>query len=211
MNGKVITFFLITVCTAAGICMLFFGISGAVHQNQITKSYDTIDGYFTDYSIYSSDEDGTTYRLTYSYVLNYQEYTVSTDYGVGSIPEPGSVKTIKYNPKNPEEAVIVGSNQNSFLILMGILFTFVPLFIAYGALTTFGYLKRFPEKVVSIGIGILFTVIGVGIIYLQAGGFSIQEAVASLSFWIVIPLLFIVVGIYQTVRSIFSKKNAEQE
>lgn len=211
MKAKVIIFFLIIFCFIAGICMLFFGISGAVRQDQITKNYDTIDGYFSDYSVYSSDEDGTTYRLTYSYVLNYQEYTVSTDYGVGSIPEPGSVKTIKYNPENPEEAVIVGSNSNGFLILMGILFTFVPLFITYGALTTFGYLQNFPVKIIDIGIGVFFTVMGVGIIYLQAGGFSIKETVASLSFWIVIPLLFIAVGIYQTVRSIFSKKHAEQE
>lgn len=64
-----------------GIIMLCFGINNSLKNLIKTSNYVKTIGYFADYEIYNSDEDGTTYKLIYSYNVNDKQYTVSTDYG----------------------------------------------------------------------------------------------------------------------------------
>lgn len=78
-----------------GIVMLYFGISNLLKNLSKTNNYVETIGYFAHYEIYNSDEDGTTYKLIYSYNVNDKQYTVSTDYGTNMIPKEGSTRTIK--------------------------------------------------------------------------------------------------------------------
>lgn len=72
-----------------------------------------------------------TYRLIYTYQVDGQEYTVSTDMGVGMVPEYGSVKEIQYNPKNPDDAFISGPNSHLFKIFFGLFFIAIPSFFIW--------------------------------------------------------------------------------
>lgn len=205
-----ITGFMVILCILCGIAMLFLGIRGTFKLKKTIGNYETTEGYFGDYSIYNSDRHGTTYRLTYYYVVDGQEYSVSTDYGTNYIPERNSKKTIKYNPEQPQEAVITGSNSRVFLIFMGFFFIVIPLFVGYGALTAAGYMRELPMSIMDFAIGFVFAGIGAGFLYFQAGSFSIGEVFKSMGLWIAIPLMFIVVGVYLIIRSFFSKKKEKR-
>lgn len=192
----------------SGILMLFFGIRDTYKLIQITKNYISTKGYYYDYDIYNSDEDGATYKLTYIYIVDGKEYSINTDYGTNYIPDENSSREIKYNPDNPDEAVLVGTNSKNGLIFAGAFFTFGSLTFILGALSVLGYFDKFKIDVVGAYIGLLFLGIGIGIILLQNGTTtSLIETIKSFGLWIFIPLMFIVVGIIQLVRCIFIKTN----
>ena len=150
---KIISGLLIGSCLVIGVVMLYFGISGVYKLNNKTKNFKETTGYFTDYTIYSVDRDGATYKLIYSYTVDGKQYTISSDLGTGIIPNKGSTKTIKYNPNNPRNAVIVGVNSQTFLIFIGLLFTFVPLIIILGFFRIFDKVKL-KVDLMGIFIGI---------------------------------------------------------
>lgn len=213
-NFKVIiSISLIGFCIICGLIMLFSGIKGVYESNIKTKNYKEVEGNFAYYDIYSKDEDGTTYKLTYTYVVDEQEYTVSTNYGTGLIPEENSTKTIKYNPDNPKEAVIVGSSNSLFLLFMGFMFIMVPTIILLGALSTFGIFRKIKIDFIGIIIGMTFIVIGSGAFYMITGSFSIVEFFKSYSLSYLIPFLimslFVVVGIYLIIKSLFLNKKSK--
>ena len=193
-----------------GVVMLYFGISGVYKLNNKTKDFKETTGYFTDYTIYSVDRDGTTYKLIYSYTVDGKQYTISSDFGTGTIPNKGSTKTIKYNPNNPRNAVIVGVNSQTFLIFIGLLFTFVPLIMILGFFRIFDKVKL-KVDLMGIFIGIFFSVMGLGIIYIYmlVGSFSILDMLSSYSNYLVpciISILFIIVGLFMIIKSIFFNK-----
>ncbi|MDO4282489.1 MAG: DUF3592 domain-containing protein [Clostridia bacterium] len=205
MKAKIISAVLIVICMVCGIFMLCIGVHGSHDLSKKTKQYETVTGYLLDYSIYSNSRRGrnTTYRLTYSYIVNDEEYIVSTDYGIGYVPQKGSEKTIMYNPDNPKEAIILGTNRYSLLILFGFMFIAVPLLFILGYIYTLGYFAHFRMNPLDIVIGIVFFAMGIGIIYIQANEISIVELFTVFRIWIIIPILFIVVGIYLMIRGMF--------
>ena len=90
--------------------MMFFGIRDTYNLKNKTKNYITTTGYFNNYDVFDADEDGITYKLTYIYKVDGKEYSITTDYGTNYIPDENSSREIKYNPNNPKEAVITGTN-----------------------------------------------------------------------------------------------------
>ena len=198
---------LVIIALLSGITMLFFGIRDTYKLNNKTKDYITTNGYYNDYDIFKSDEDGTTYKLTYIYTVDGKEYTVTTNYGTNYIPDKNSSREIKYNPNNPEEAIITGTNSKNGLIYAGAFFTFGSLTFILVALSVLGYFDKFKIDIVGAYIGLLFFIIGVGIILFQTGTTtSLIETIKSFGLWILIPIMFVVVGIYQFIKSLLHKK-----
>ena len=195
-----------------GIVMLYFGISNSFKNLSKTSNYVETIGYFVDYEIYNSDEDGTTYKLIYSYNVNNKEYTVSTDYGTNMIPKEGSSRTIKYNPSNPSEAIISGGSSEIVLLLIGIMFTMIPFVIFINMSPKIKEkLDNLNFNVTTLLIGIVFLIIGFMALYMMTGTFSIIEMYKSFSINYLIPylilLMFIIVGILLIIGSF--KRNSE--
>ncbi len=204
----IVSFFLVIVAFLAGISMLFFGIRDTYNLNKETKKYITTTGYFYHYDIYKSDKHGTTYKLTYIYVVDDQEYSITTDYGTNYIPNENSIREVKYNPDNPEKAVLIGTNNKNILIFIGAFFVLLSLTFVLVALSISGYFDKFKFDIIGTYIGAIFLIIGIGIMLFQNGTtMSLIETIKSLSFWILIPLIFIVVGIFQIVNCLFFKRN----
>ena len=163
------------------------------------------------YEIYNSDEDGATYRLIYSYNVNDKQYTVSTDYGTNMIPKEGSTRVIKYNPANPSEAIILGGSSDMVLLLIGIMFTMIPIIMFMNISSK---VKEKVEKLnfnlTSLLIGIVFLMIGLMALYMMTGTFSIIEIYKSFRLNYLIPylilLMFIIVGSLLIINSF--KKNS---
>ena len=204
-NFKIIIgILLIVICLVSGLIMLFLGITDTYKVNKIVKDYITTDGYFSRYDIYNSDEDGTTYKLTYTYKVDGIEYRVTTDYGTSYIPEESSIRQVKYNPENPEEAILVGTNSKNSLIFFGGFFTLVPIVFILAIISSFGYFNKFKIDIIGTYIGVVFLTIRIGSIWLQYGTKgALIESMKSLGFWLLIPIVFIVTGIFQIVKSLF--------
>lgn len=205
----VISCLLVLILFLSGVLMLFFGIRDTYKLNKQTKNYIITNGYYKDYDIYNSDKNGTTYKLIYVYKVNNIEYSITTDYGTNYIPEKNSIRKIKYNQDNPKEAILIGTNGKNVLIFVGAFFTLGSLAFILGALTVLGYFDKFKIDVVGTYIGIVFLIIGIGIIVLQNGStMSFIETVKSFSLWILIPFMFIIVGIIQVIKCLnLTKKN----
>ena len=198
---------LVIIVLFSGIAMLFFGIRDTYKLKVKTKEYIVTDGYYNNYDIFKSDEDGTTYKLTYTYTVDGKEYSVTTDYGTNYIPDINSIREIKYNPNNPEEAIITGTNSKNGLIYFGAFFTFGSLTFIIAALSVLGYFDKFKIDILGIYIGLIFFIIGIGIILFQTGTTtSLIETIKSFGLLIIIPIMFVVVGIIQIIKCLLKKK-----
>jgi len=198
---------LVGIVFISGIVMLFFGIRDTYRLNSKIKDYITAIGYFNNYDVFDVDENGITYKLTYVYTVKDKEYSVTTDYGTNYIPEENSSREIKYNPNNPEEAIITGTNNKNGLIYFGAFFTFGSLTFILAALSVLGYFDKFKIDILGIYIGVLFFLIGIGIILFQTGTTtSLTETVKSFGMLILIPVMFIIVGIIQIIKCLLKKK-----
>ena len=209
---QVFLYLFLSLFILIGIVMLYFGISNSFKNFSKTNNYVKIIGYFVDYEIYDSDEDGTTYKLIYSYNVNNKEYTVSIDYGTNMIPKEGSSRTIKYNPSNPSEAIISGGSSEILLLLIGIMFTMIPFVIFINMSPKIKKkLDNLNFNVTTLLIGIVFLIIAFMALYMMAGTFSIIEMYKSFSLNYLIPylilLMFIIVGILLIIGSF--KRNSE--
>ena len=199
----VISCLLVGICLLSGVLMLVFGIRDTYKLNKQTKKYLITNGYYYDYNIYSSDKDGTTYKLMYKYIVDDKEYTISTNYGTNYLPESNSIREVKYNPNNPENAILVGSNSKNVLIYAGAFFTFVSLTFVIVELSILGVFDKLKIDVVRTYIGCLFTIIGVGVILLQNGTtMSFGVTIKNMGLWILIPIMFVVVGIHQLIQGL---------
>lgn len=132
---------------------------------------------------------------------------VSTDYGVEKIPAVNSVRKVKYDPNNYEKAVLVGTNRNNGLIYFGAFFVLGGMVFVLIFLQIKGVFDKIKIDVIGTYIGVIFTIIGIGIILLQNGmTSSFIETVKTMGFWILIPFMFIIVGMFQTIKCLLLPK-----
>lgn len=132
---------------------------------------------------------------------------VSTDYGVEKIPAVNSMRKVKYDPNNYEKAVLVGTNRNNGLIYFGAFFVLGGMVFVLIFLQIKGVFDKIKIDVIGTYIGVIFTIIGIGIILLQNGmTSSFIETVKTMGFWILIPIMFIIVGIFQTIKCLLLPK-----
>lgn len=115
----VLFFALPALCLIIGIVLFSLGIRNTVSDK--AKGYEKTTGRLVDYTLYEAGgydaarktETADTYRLIYSYTVNGETYTLSTDYGTSIVPSFGSETEILYNAENPGEAVVGGPNQSA--------------------------------------------------------------------------------------------------
>lgn len=205
----IISGFLVTVTLLVGLFCLVFGIKDTYKLNKVTKNYTKTNGYLVDYEIYnlsnsSKDDKDLTYRLIYVYEVAGTKYTVSTDYGVSYIPKNNSIRKVKYNPSNPSESVLIGTNSKNFLIYFGAFFTLGSVAFVLGALYMKGFFDKIKIDIIGLYLGFTFLIIGVGFLLYQNGmQSSFIETIKSLGMWIVLPVLFIVVGVFLIIKCLF--------
>lgn len=203
------------VAMLVGVMSIVFGIRGSINLKEKTKEYVSIEARFYDYSVYSSNSDGETYRLEYEYIVNGKKYYISTDYGTGVIPKLGSVKTIKYNPNNPSEAIFTGGGSNVLMLVIGFMFFFIPLVMLMSEGNKKNGTqkqKKFKSLFTSLLLGIAFAGMGIGTYYLMCSGtdsLSPVSAFSSAGIFAIIPIIFIMLGIYMIVLSLFPPKKKE--
>lgn len=193
-----------------GIECLCFGIYDAYVFGKKTKNYLITDGYYKNYDLSGITKDGEkAYKLNYIYEIDGKRYTVSTKYGVSFkyIPKYNSERKVKYNPNNYSEAVLCGTNRSNYLIYFGAFFTFVGFTFILGILYMNGAFDKVKFNVFEIYIGVVIVIVCVGIILFQIGmGISIKEIIKTMGVFVLIPILFLVVGIYLIIRSLFFKR-----
>lgn len=204
----VVSGFLVICVLISGLVCLVIGIKDTYQTKKKTQNYLTTTGYFKDYEIYSSsNKDKPTYRLIYIYEIDGQEYSLKTDYGSGSIPSENSEREIKYNPNNPSEAVFTGTNRNSGLIYFGVFFILGSMVFVLIFLSTFDVFANIKFNVIGLYVGFVLLIVGIGIIAFQMGEVStLIEVIKRMKFWILIPLMFIIVGIFQIIKCLFFER-----
>ena len=183
--------------------MLFFGIKETTELGIKTKGYVETEVYLSDYTVYSSDDDGTTYRLIYAYTVDGTEYTVSTDYGTGTLPPMNTARKIMYNPADSGRAVIAGGSSNAMLMFGGVMFTAVPAVIFLGILVITGRLDISGFDFLGFIIGIILIAVSYIVIYIISGSLSLVRAFEHMGFLTAIPVMFIAAGAFLIIKTVF--------
>lgn len=214
-KGFFIPKFLVILCLLLGLGLIVEGSIEKGRFNKKTKGYESVEGYYIDHELYSEAKTTlrrhkkATYAMIYTYTVDGKDYTVKTDYGTGVLPEYGSVRTIRYNPDDPAQAVVSGTNGPIIMIFVGIMFVLVPSVFIFFSLVIKGVFDRWRINVMDIVAGGVMAVIGGGFIYIIADGFSLGRLWALAGPIGLIPLMMFGVGILVVFRGIFGQKETK--
>ena len=208
---KIVIILLFSSALLAGIVLLFFGIKDSVSLAIKTKDWFETPGYFRDCSVYNVNKDGKMlYRLRYVFYSGGAEYFVETDYGSEVIPEIDSVRTVRYEPEKPENAVLKGGTASATYLTIGFMFTFIPLFMIVVWLWINGKIK-IHVKVFDFTVGFLIFAVGEFCVYMMSGSIFPWKAFDSMGFLAIIPTLMVFVGILQMTKTVFGRKEKKNE
>ena len=195
-----------------GILLVVFGIKNSQQYSENIKDYIKTQGTYvgkikTEKVDHEIREEADTFILKYTYEVEGKEYTVFTDYSTAVIPKQGSQKTILYNPNNPEEAVIEGTNSSHLPIMLGLMFTFIPIIMIVGEIAKKNKKIRKPLEVVrDFLIGILFCSLGGYLHYFLCAGtndFSFKSAFKTDQLVTIVSIVMLVVGIVATCSALW--------
>lgn len=110
-----------------GIVLAIVGINSKIKMNKETQDYVETVGYYKNSTYITKNDEGTPlYKLNYEYVAYGENYIVSTNYLTNIIPKVGEEETIKYNSRNPNEAVITSKTEYGIMIFVGVMFVIIP-------------------------------------------------------------------------------------
>lgn len=224
------------LCLIIGIVLFSLGIRNTVSDR--TKGYEKTTGRLVDYTLYEAGgydaarktQTADTYRLIYSYTVDDEPYTLSTDYGTSIVPSVGSEAEILYNPENPSEAVVGGPNQSGNQLI------FIGLFFALGSVPFFlPFLPRKSEKKkkekrkqsaedrkkrevdwIAVVIGLFFIGVSYGALAMISSSYSFvgiaRYFVNNFHFMLLVPVLMALGGVAMTCRGLFyGKLNPKSE
>lgn len=198
---------LVAVVLLSGIVMIFFGVRNTLRFTEKTRNYVSTQGEYAGKEIYSTDEDGTTYRLVYTYTVDGNQYTVLSNSGTQIIPKLGTEKEVRYDPQNPEKAVIAGDGVHTVLLFMGSLFAGGALLMILAALHVTGKMPN--VSIIEVLMGLLFAGFGLGMLYLCCGSLSPIAAFANLGLFTLVPIMLLAAGIFLLIRGLRNKKETK--
>ena len=199
---KAVIVLLFSSALLSGIVLLFLGIRDSISLAIKTKDWFDATGYFRDYSVYDIDDDGeTTYCLRYVFYSGGAEYFVETDYGSEIIPETDSVRTVLYEPENPENAVLKGGTAAETYLTIGFMFTSIPIFMIICWFFVTGKLK-ISVKILDFTAGFILFAVAELFIYIIGGSLWIGGAFESMGLVAVIPAIMALVGILQMLKTV---------
>ena len=182
-----------------GIGVLFIGFTDLYNSKITAKDYISVEGTLTSYEE-KCDLDGCSYSAKYTYIVNNVEYDIRSRIIHNYKPELGSITEIKYNPSNPREAIIADDSGTPFTLIFGFLFVGIPLFCILASVLDN------KKKPFNILLGLFCIAMGFGIIIIQGfsehNPFSIMTAVKNSGFFIIIPIAFLIIGLYQMIWAI---------
>lgn len=197
--STVISVFLILAVIAAGVWMVFTGVTDTIEQSALKAEYESVEGELTDYTLTSPGgydpvrrrHTNDTYSLTYTYYVDFEAYTVTTDYGTGDIPILGSSRTVYFDPAHPDNAILGGTNSATVLIFAGSLFIIVPMIFIVVFATMMGWIPHTRIDILDILVGLVLAGVGVGALFLMEGSFHAMK---------LIPVLLAAAGIWLVIR-----------
>ena len=138
------------------------------------NDYEPTIGYLIDYEVDSSSGQAM-YTLIYSYNALGKEYTVSSSGKVGMLPRINSPRPVKYNPNNPEEALIPSLSHHflfSFLGVFGIIISSLAFTMELNKLPVATKLKNILNLIIRFVPGFLMIFLAYIITYIATGYFS---------------------------------------
>lgn len=189
-----------------GFVALYFGTVGEYRQNLKIKGYTKTQGTFT--GIIPINDNA--YKLMYTYVVNGETYTVSTESSTDVVPQTGSTDTVYYDPHNPSDAIVFEARSYISLIAFALVLVLVPLAILIPLL--------FESKIRTQNInqykkqtlicGLILLVLGItfySLLSMEIMTLSLTKNFQAYGIGIFVPFITIALGIYTIKDALFVK------
>lgn len=204
---KVVFFITIACAVIIGIVSLMLTI-GKEKAKDIKKYETTMAQLVGVKERQTNIDETTTYYQKYEYEVKGKKYQIATNYSSSIIQK---VKLIKYNPENPNEAILPKSNVFSIIGLMVVFFTIIPI-----GLNIASKVRKRLHIIMDIFISFLFFLLGTLTYILMCFDmleFDLVTAYNIAGIGLVIPFFWILMGGILTISIIYAiiKKKYNQE
>lgn len=187
-----------------GLIFIIMGTVSLVQEIQIKDKYVKSTGF----AISNIETEEGLYIATYSYSYNDESYTVQSDYAITKEAELGTEQVIYINPEDPNLAIVETFNENILLLVIGAMMLVIPL-----ALYMIDPDSQKDDKNGLLKAGM---VVVCGILFYLLAGALISNYWPQI-IWkyspllVLMPIVFIAMGVYAIVKIFIFKKEAESK
>ena len=187
-----------------GIVFIIIGTVAIVNEIDIKDRYVKVTGI----AVSNLEDSDGLYITTYAYFYNDESYTIQADYAVLEPTEISTEQTIYVNPENPRLAVVETFNENVFMLVIGAMMLVIPL-----ALYMIDPDSQKDDKNAILKAGL---VIVCGLLFYIVSGTLIHSYIPT-DVWkyspllVLMPIIFILMGVYAIVKILLFKKQAEEK
>lgn len=197
-----------------GILILVLGLLGTLNEIKSAKDYESVIGTVTDvdhsqkrgkiklHRSNSSDDSGTTVE----YIVNDISYTLTTNFTSIAIVQGDQLK-IKYNPYNPEEALVLGKGISGFFNFFGLFALFVGLIFLFNVSSM---APNKSDKFILPILSVFFLLMPFFVSYTllpYMGNMTVGDIIKKLNIAILIFLFSLFLGIILLVKIFKPKKD----
>lgn len=192
-----------------GIVTVLFSVIDIIKDRYETKGYKSIEGIVTGMKVKSNDvgigiadisRNHKGWEVEVAYEIDGEKYTVVSRFLEDKRPELGSTRVVKYNPDNPQEAVIKGKKYYVGFAIGGFF-----ILIALVCMSVFGNLWE-NTSISGIFVGLVFVSGGSLFIYdvgNDVNTHNVWKLFKMNPVFILLLLLFVVIGLIIMAASIF--------
>jgi len=192
-----------------GSIWVLVGLNDLYKTNVKYKDYIKVNAVLSNYEGDYDSDGNYLYTSIYTYVIDKVPYNVESKLYQAHKPKIGTVVEVKYNPQNVEEVVFVNDASTSFSLFLGIFFIFVPIFIF------FYNVFSGREKAQHILTGLFMFLLGFGLLWVLGfsdnTSFSIAVIIEKLNVLVIIPLFFLVLGLFGIIQAIVTPSKKFEE
>ena len=106
-----------------GVIVCTIGVIIFFVTNHRTRGFNTTEGIAVEQELLRDEEGNRSYFFTYEYRVNGVVYRITNPVACGGAfcSSIGDTRNVRYNPDNPEEAVLVGVAIHTIMIVVGII------------------------------------------------------------------------------------------
>lgn len=200
---KILSLIMFLIVGILGITYILIGTYDMLNKVRIDSSYKEIDAKICAYNTNDKNE----YIITYSYIVDSKEYIIQSEHAVKELPKQDETIKVLYNVNNHNINMFIKEDQSMLYILIGLMMLSLPVVLYLLDDDMQKDISNSNVAVIVILLGIFFYIVAARFL----NTFNIIKLLNGNSLFVIMPIIFIIIGIYAIIKIQVYKKEQNEK